>query len=113
VCLERFGTLRPMGTTPVIRSDNGLIYQSRRFRAACRDYRLAQEFITPYPPEQDGIIERFLRSVKEECTTSSASSTPKRELTAWIRWYVDARPHQALGYRCPREFRAQEATQVA
>jgi putative transposase len=66
-CLERFGTLRPAGATPVVRSDNGLIYQSRRFRAACRDYRLTQEFITPYTPEQNGIIERFFRSLKEEC----------------------------------------------
>ena len=35
-CLARFGTLRPTGETPVVRSDNGLIFQSRRFRAACR-----------------------------------------------------------------------------
>ena len=49
-CLARFGTLRPDGPTPVVRSDNGLIFQSRRFRAACRDYRLRQEFITPYTP---------------------------------------------------------------
>jgi putative transposase len=53
-CIGRFGTLRPQGRTPVIRSDNGLIFQSRRFRAACRDYRLRQEFITPYTPEQNG-----------------------------------------------------------
>jgi putative transposase len=58
-CLARFGTLRPPGSTPVVRSDNGLIFQSRRFRAACRDYRLRQEFITPYTPEQNGLIERF------------------------------------------------------
>jgi putative transposase len=45
-CLARFGTLRPIGA-PVLRSDNGLIFQSRRFRQACRDYRLQQEFITP------------------------------------------------------------------
>ena len=64
-CLDRFGTLRPTGPTPVVRSDNGLIYQSRRFRAACRDYRLAQEFITPYTPEENGIIERFFRTVKD------------------------------------------------
>ena len=41
--LARFGTLRPDGATPVVQSDNGdngLIFQSRRFRAACRDYRL-------------------------------------------------------------------------
>ena len=55
-CLARFGTLRPGGTTPVLRSDNGLIFQSRRFRQACR---LQQEFITPYTPEQNGLIERF------------------------------------------------------
>ena len=66
-CLARFGTLRPPGPTPVVRSDNGLIFQSRRFRAACRDYRLRQEFITPYTPEQNGLIERFFRSLKEEC----------------------------------------------
>jgi len=32
-CLVRFGTLRPIGA-PVLRSDNGLIFQSRRFRQA-------------------------------------------------------------------------------
>jgi len=115
-CLDRFGTLRPMGPTPVVRSDNGLIYQSRRFRVACRDYRLAQEFITPYTPEQNGIIERFFRSVKEECVWQHnfrSFEHARRELSAWIRWYNEARPHQALGYRSPREFRAHEATQVA
>jgi putative transposase len=66
-CIERFGTPRPDGVTPVLRSDNGLIFQSRRFRAACRDYRLRQEFITPYTPEQNGIVERFFHSLKEEC----------------------------------------------
>ena len=49
-CIARFGTLRPEGATPVVRSDNGLIFQSRRFRAALRDYRLRQEFITPLHP---------------------------------------------------------------
>jgi putative transposase len=53
-CIERFGTLRPAGVTPVLRSDNGLIFQSRRFRAACRDYRLRQEFITPYTRNRTG-----------------------------------------------------------
>ena len=50
-CLTRFGTLRPIGSTPVLRSDNGLLFQSRRFRQACRAYRLGQEFITPYTPQ--------------------------------------------------------------
>ena len=57
---------------PVLRSDNGLIFQSRQFRQACRDYRLQQEFITPYAPEQNGMIERFFRSLKEECVWQHA-----------------------------------------
>lgn len=108
-CLARFGTLRPHGETPVVRSDNGLIFQSRRFRAACRDYRLAQEFITPYTPEQNGIIERFFRSLKEECVwlyNFASFTEAKRAITEWIRFYNEKRPHQALGYLSPAEFRS-------
>src|SRR5690349_18920170 len=37
-CLARFGTLRPVGA-PVLRSDNGLIFQGLRFRqVAYRDH---------------------------------------------------------------------------
>jgi putative transposase len=110
-CLARFGTLRPPGPTPVIRSDNGLVFQSRRFRAACRDYRLPQEFITPYTPEQNGMIERFFRSLKEECVWQHVFhdfAQARQAVQAWIRWDNDDRPHQALGYRSPREFRAGE-----
>ena len=66
-CIARFGTLRPAGKTPVVRGDNGLIFRSRRFRAACLDYRHSQEFVTPYTPEQNGIVEHFFRSPKGEC----------------------------------------------
>jgi transposase InsO family protein len=80
-----------------------------------RDYRLTQEFITPYTPEQNGIIERFFRSLKEGCVWQhnfTSFDHARRELTAWIRWYNDERPLQVLGYRSPREFRAREVTQV-
>jgi putative transposase len=76
-CLQRFGTLRPVGA-PMLRSDNGLIFQSRRFRQACRDYRLQQEFITPYTLEQNGIIERFFRSLKEACVWQHTFQTFER-----------------------------------
>ncbi len=76
-CLARFGTLRPAGVTPHLRSDNGLIFHSRRFRAACRDSRLQQEFITPYTPAQNGLIERFFRSLKEERRMYLAAQLPE------------------------------------
>jgi putative transposase len=115
-CLARFGTLRPSGPTPIVRSDNGLIFQSRRFRAACRDYRLRQEFITPYTPQQNGIVERFFRSVKEECVWQHqfrSFTDARRAIRTWIEWYNERRPHQALGYRSPKQFRAQEVELVA
>ena len=115
-CLARFGTLRPPSPTPVVRSDNGLIFQSRRFRAACRDYRLHQEFITPYTPEQNGLIERFFRSLKEECVWQhnfASFAEARVAITQWIEWYNAERPHQALGYRSPRQFRALQPQLVA
>lgn len=114
-CLARFGTLRPPAA-PVLRSDNGLIFQSRRFRQACRDYRLPQEFITPYTPEQNGLIERFFRSLKEECVWQHQFQTfeeARRSIRAWVHWYNHGRPHQALGYRSPVQYRAQQSPQVA
>jgi putative transposase len=115
-CLSRFGTVRPTGQTPVVRSDNGLIFQSRRFRRACHDYRLSQEYVTPYTPEQNGLIERFFRSLKEECAwllNFSSFVDAKTVMRRLIEWYNEARPHQALGDQSPREYRAQLATAVA
>lgn len=114
-CLARFGTLRP-AAAPILRSDNGLIFQSRRFRQACRDYRMPQEFITPYTPEQNGMIERFFRSLKEECVWQHQFRTfddARHRIRTWLAWYNDGRPHQALKYRSPTQFRAQQSTEVA
>lgn len=110
-CLARFGTLRPTGETPVLRSDNGLVFLSRRFREACTFYRLTQEYITPYTPEQNGLIERFFRSFKEECVWQqnfSSFAEACRAVRAWLEWYNSERPHQALGYLSPHEYRAKE-----
>ena len=106
-CLARFGTLRPTGAVPIIRSDNGLIFQSRRFRDACRFYRLPQEFITPYTPEQNGLIERWFRSLKEECVWQQQFHTfqeAQQAVRTWIAWYNAERPHQALGYQSPHQY---------
>jgi putative transposase len=115
-CLLRFGTLRPQGRTPTVRSDNGLIFQSRRFRRACKDYLLRQEFITPYTPERNGVIERFFRSLKEECAWqhSLANYRDARQMIGrWIGWCNAERPHQALGYLSPEQFRVRQSTLVA
>jgi putative transposase len=115
-CIHRFGTLRPAGDTPVLRSDNGLIFQKRRFRAACKDYRLRQEFITPYTPEQNGMIERFFRSLKKECVWQHSFPSfveARRAVRRWIGWYNERRPHQALGNLSPRQYRVLQLQRAA
>ncbi|HZT07806.1 MAG TPA: integrase core domain-containing protein [Chloroflexota bacterium] len=77
---------------------------------------LGQEFITPYTPEQNGIIERFFRSLKEECVWQRnfvSFAEARRAIRRWIEWYNAERPHQALGYRSPRQHRAQQLQLVA
>ncbi|WP_445005388.1 transposase [Halomonas mongoliensis] len=62
--VHRFGAL---GRIP-LRSDNGLVFSSRHYTATVKAYGLTQEFTTPCTPEQNGLVERFFRSLKEECT---------------------------------------------
>jgi putative transposase len=114
--LKRFKTLSPTAPTPTLRSDNGLVFQSKRFRTACRNYNLTQEYVTPYTPEQNGLIERFFRSLKEECVWQENFPdfpTAKEKITRWIDWYNTRRPHQSLNYLSPMEFREQYALNVA
>lgn len=115
-CLARFGTLRPTGETPVLRSDNGRVFVRRRFRAACTCYRLTQESITPDTPEQNGLIERFFRSFKEECVWQqnvTSFEEARRAVKAWLEWYNRERPHQVLGYLSPHAYRAKEQPPVS
>ncbi|MBH0203935.1 MAG: transposase [Nitrospira sp.] len=77
---------------------------------------MPQEFITPYTPEQNGIIERFFRTLKEECVWQHSFQTIEeagRIIRDWLHWYNEGRPHSALGYRSPVQYRAQQSTQVA
>ena len=50
----------------MLRSDNGLNFQSRRFLQACRDSRLAGVHHAA-TFAQNGIIERFFQALKDAC----------------------------------------------
>ena len=74
------------------------------------------EFVTQYTPEHNGLIERFFRSLKQECvwlTNFKDLKAARRAAEAWIRWYNEERPHQSLGYLSPREYRSQQLKLVA
>ena len=90
-----------------LRSDNGLVFGAKVFVDVVRRYGLAQEYITPYSPEQNGMIERFFRSLKEECLWHHRFTSRDQAflvIAAWLDRYHTERPHSALGYLTPKEF---------
>lgn len=48
--IVRFGTLGRAPEEFLLRSDNGLVFTSRRYTALVRSYGLKQEFIAPHCP---------------------------------------------------------------
>lgn len=117
-CIHRFGLAYPQAedARPVLRSDNGKVFTSKAFTACSKQYGLAQEFITPYTPQQNGMIERFFRSLKEECIWLHNFETyeqAKEIIEEWVCFYNTQRPHQSLGYLSPAEHRAQHSQKVA
>jgi transposase InsO family protein len=65
--VNRFSTLARTAQPLTLRSDNGLAFTSRRFKVTVRSYGIKQEFITPHTPQQNGMIERLFRTMKEQC----------------------------------------------
>lgn len=71
--------------------------------------------MTPYTPEQNGLIERFFRSLKEECVWQHnfrSFAHAQHAIRRWVHWYNHGRPHQALDYMSPVQFRAQRQGQL-
>ena len=106
--IRRFGMSRWQARGVILRSDNGLIFSSRRYMKLVNRYGLEPEYITPYSPEQNGAIERFMRTLKEECIWLNnfiMLRDAKSVIESWIEEYNTDRPHQELGYATPAEYR--------
>ena len=65
--IARFGTLGRVPAPFLRRSDNGLVFTSRGLTALVKGNGLRQEFITPHHPQQNGMVERVIRTLKEQC----------------------------------------------
>ena len=104
--IARFGALGRVSTPFLLRSDNGLVFTSNHFRRLTKTYGLQQEFITPHCPQQNGMVERLIRSLKEQCIHRHRFESQRhamRIIGDWIQFYNNQRPHQALGMKTPAE----------
>lgn len=103
--ITRFGTLGQVQKSFLLRSDNGLVFTSRDYTRLVRSYGLQQEFITPHCPQQNGMVERVIRTLKEQCVHRhhrfESQTHAMRAIADWISFYNGQRPHQALKMMTP------------
>ncbi|MEO0360813.1 MAG: integrase core domain-containing protein [Pseudomonadota bacterium] len=81
-----------------------MVFTSRDYTKMVRSYGLKQEFITPHRPQRNGMMERLIRSLKEQCVHRQRFESlahASRAIGDWIAFYNHRRPHQALGMKTP------------
>ncbi|MEX3581513.1 MAG: integrase core domain-containing protein [Burkholderia sp.] len=93
--IMRYGTLGRVQEPFLLRSNNGLVFTSRDYTRLVRSYRLKQEFITPHYPQQNGMVERVIRTLKEQCVHRHRFESQihaLRVIADWIAFYNQQRP---------------------
>jgi len=91
---------------PEIRTDNGSGYVSREFREVLAEHELAHQRIKPHCPEENGLMERAYRTLREALDGQEMNDRLQGEqvLAGVLRWYNEERLHRALGYLRPVDY---------
>jgi putative transposase len=90
-----------------LRSDNGCHYGSKVFREELTRLGINHTRTMVNTPKGNAVIERFFRSLKQECVWLHRFENfeqSKEVIDKWIKQYNEERPHQSLNYATPAEF---------
>ena len=100
---------RERGVPQFVRSDNGPEFVARFLMRVLAIHGIGARHIDPGSPWQNGCLERFNGSLRDECLNMETfhNRDHARALTKlYGRHYNARRPHSALGYLTPGEFAA-------
>lgn len=95
------------GKPRTIVSDNGTEMTSMAVLKWCQETGVEWHYIAPGKPMQNGFVESFNGSFRDEClneTLFSSLTQAREETTTWKEDYNSQRPHSSLGNITPNEF---------
>ena len=91
---------------PIIQSDNGSSFIAMEFKIVLKENHLTQKLIRPHTPEQNGIIERANKTMRESLTTVILTDyeQAKSEISRIVEYYNNKRRHSSLNYLTPIQY---------
>lgn len=95
------------GYPETIRVDNGSEFTSHEFKKWAKSYGIAINYIQPGKPAQNGYVERFNRTYREEILDIYLFDNMKevQQITdKWLQDYNHNRPHESLANKPPVVF---------
>ena len=102
------------GRPSTIVSDNGTELTSIAVLKWCQETRVEWHYIAPGKPMQNGFVESFNGSFRDEClneTLFSSLTEARNHISNWRNDYNRERPHSSLGNITPSEFAVKMALQ--
>ncbi len=102
--MERLVTQR--GVPDHVRSDNGSEFVARTLQAWLADRQVKTLYIEPGSPWQNGHVESFHGSLRDECLDRElmlSLAEARVVIEDYRRYYNEERPHGGLGYRTPKQ----------
>ena len=90
-------------TPPIIRSDNGSGYITHEFGGLLAHHELTHHRIKPHCPEENGVMERCNRTIREAIEEHDLDGRYDSEeiIGKIVDHYNNERLHSALGYQTP------------
>jgi len=101
------GLIESRGAPEHIRCDNGPEFISNAMKEFLQEAGCETIYITPGSPWQNGAIESFNRTLRDECLNMNIFHNgveARRIIEDWRMEYNEHRPHSSLGYLSPGEF---------